>query len=196
MVEASERFETVQDHIAKELLLLDIARAARGRRIDPAKLGGEPRIAESEIAFDIAATRARLGCIYPCLTPEHDAAVILVFAKRYKKPCLHAHGDSHAHHHGGRSCSKGGPVHRLMRRLERKILTAIGDRKGHQIVAVLLRGWALLFCPGDDLTSMAMQVYGSISGQGEHSRHIEQAILPPRIVLQKTVVRLRTPLGN
>jgi len=50
--------------------------------------------------------------------------------------------------------------------------------RGRRFLVALLRALSLVFCPGDDIAAIGLQLYGSVSGHAEVDTHETKAILP------------------
>ncbi|HYG83347.1 MAG TPA: hypothetical protein VD907_00530 [Verrucomicrobiae bacterium] len=191
--------------------LLALAHRTAKVAIPAEYLPPEAYIKKLEERFNLGTLRHRVGDAYPQLTPEQDAAVVVRFANIYRDieeaygpetkatPQSEAVHDHHHHDHDHDNCGHNhGIVHEKLGRFESYALSRIGSERAKQMAAVAFRATSLLFCPGDDIAAIGLQIYGSVSGEAHgHNEGQHQAILPnqSRVVLSRRSY-VRPPLPD
>jgi hypothetical protein len=102
----------------------------------------------------------------------------------------------HAHSHDHDCNHNHGLVKRNVEKIEHAIVNKISNKRAQALTGAALRGMSFLFCPGDDLAAIGLQMYAAASGHAgnEHEHHTEhKAILSrrPRIAFATNTTRGR-----
>ena len=176
------------DSIAAEGVLLKLAIRTRHLKIRQRYLPLETHVVALETRHNIASIRARLGEAYPQLTPEQDAAVVVRYANLCSNTEIgHLPTDQHNHDVHDDCGHNHGIAHKKLGKIERLTLGRLTSKRAQKLAAIAFRAISLLFCPGDDIAAIGLQIYGSVSGEVHDHGQAHEAILPgaTRIELSK-----------
>lgn len=169
---------------AAENALLRISRIAARGKLPLTAFADMPARTPQQPCDVTTAARQRLGKIYPVLSATQEAAVAYIFSKQWPQlPQTHARYDhGHQHDHDDHCSKAHGPLRKRIHNLERAVLRRIPHDKARILAALAFRGTALLFCPGDDIAAIGLQLYSAFGGSSGHTHiHDEpKATLPRR----------------
>lgn len=91
--------------------------------------------------------------------------------------------DTLAHTHHPDDCDHNhGQVARFVHALEHK--AAHSNLRLRRFMVAFLRALSLVFCPGDDIAAIGLQLYSSIDGHSDAHHHETKAILPEPVRLE------------
>lgn len=205
---AAAHFAATPLPTAAETCLLALAKKAQTLPSVRAELDIE-YLLKVDQSYGLADARSRLGDLYPKLNSRQTMAVAQAYEAAYdslptshpRYAPLHDH-DEHSHGHGHDGCDRiHGPVRKTFAKFEHRVLGKINNHQARKFAAAAFRASALLFCPGDDIAALGLQLYAPFSSHTtEHSHRHEEpmAILPsrPYVVLERDGVITKVPLDG
>lgn len=203
---ATAHFAATPLPAAAETCLLALAKKAETLPSLRAELDIE-YLLKVDQSYGLADARSRLGDLYPKLNSSQTMAVAQAYEAAYddlpishpRYAPLHAASD-HDHEHSHDACDRiHGPLRKAFAKFEHRVLGRIDNHRARKIAAAAFRASALLFCPGDDIAALGLQLYapfGSHTAEHSHRHEEPMAILPnrPYVVLEQNGLITKVPL--